>query len=460
MRIDLVFPGITSCGFGAFGKVMDIEANFIHHGLASISAYLKSNGHNVGLIDLRKLRGWEDFRQAVINSPASIFGISSMSCDYRVSEKAAAIIKQAKPASIIAIGGVHPTVATVEVLRNSCFDYIVIGEGEHSLCELLKNLESNRHIGRVISGGQTDITKLPWVDRGIFDYENGEAKTPLLMHMQPPFVTIITSRGCPYRCRFCQPAERDIFGNKTKIRPVKDVINELLCLEDKYHFNSFLIHDDLFILDREYVDNFCYEYRKNGFTQKFTCQARADIIVNLEDSIKKLKDIGLECLMVGFESASQRVLDFIDKGTTVQQNKKAVDICREYNIKIFANIMFGLPLETKKDMDETVSFVRWMRPEYFSPAVFTPYPGSYLYDYCKENNLLLRLSSKRYRRGPFSGVKVKGVNYWLLHYEIFKCAPLVFLRLAARKLVGARGAGIIRAALKHIINKKYPFSFR
>lgn len=450
MRIDLIFPGITSCGFGAFGKFMDIEANFIHHGLASISAYLKSKGHNVGLIDLRKLAGWQDFRQAVINSPAPFFGISSMSCDYGVSEKAAAIIKEVKPASIIAIGGVHPTIATEEVLKNPYFNYVVSGEGEHGLSELLESLESNKHIGRVISGEQTDITKLPWVDRDIFDYENGESKTPLLKHMKPPFVSIITSRGCPYRCRFCQPAERAIFGNQVKIRPVNDVINELLYLKRRYHFNSFLIHDDLFILDGKYVDNFCAEYRKNGFTQKFTCQARADIIVNLQERIKKLADIGLDCLMVGFESASQRVLDFMDKGTTVQQNKKAVDICREYNIKLFANIMFGLPQETKRDMDETVRFVRSARPEYFSPAVFTPYPGSYLYDYCKENNLIGRIQYKNYRRNPFSGWKVKGVNYWLVYYEIFKCNPLFFMRMALRRIIGAKGAKIISALLKWI----------
>jgi anaerobic magnesium-protoporphyrin IX monomethyl ester cyclase len=443
MIIDLIFPGITFCGFNAFGRWRDNEGNFMPHGLASITAYLKSKGHSVNIIDMRKLAGWEHFDQIIRQSPAKVFGISTMSCDYSVSERAAVAIKKLKPSSVVVIGGVHPTVATEEVLKNNTFDYVITGEGEHTLCDLLDQLERNASPERMLVGKPVDMATLPWVDRDLFDYENGEKINPLLPHMKPPFVSIITSRGCPYRCRFCQPSERMVFGNKVKIRPVDDVIDELVHLREKYQFNSFLIHDDLFILKPKYVEDFVAGYRENGFTQKFTCQARADIIVNLEPNIKMLAEAGLDCLMIGIESGSRKMLDFMDKGTTVEQNVKAIEICRKYNIKVYANIMFGLPTETKEDMDATVRFVRRMKPDYLSPAVFTPYPGSYLYDYCKERDLLLPVSEKIYRRNPFSGAKLKGINYPLVNYEIFKAAPLIFIYIVLRKIIGSAGANFI-----------------
>ncbi len=440
MRIDLIFPGITFWGFDSFGKLKNQEANFMPHGVASISAYLKSKGHEVGMIDMRRLKDWEHFEQTILQSTANVFGISSMSVDYGASEKAAAMIKKLTPSSIVIIGGVHPTVATEEVLRNPSFDYVITGEGEYSLNYLLEQLEQNKRLDRLIISESVDIAMLPWVDRDIFHYEDSEGKNPLLSHMKTPFVSIITSRGCPYRCRFCQPAERMVFGNKVKVRPLGDVIREMIYLRGKYQFNSFLIHDDLFILRPKYVEEFVMKYKENGFTQKFSCQARADIIVNLENKIKMLADVGLDCLMIGFESGSQRMLDFMDKGITLEQSIKAVEICRKYNIKIYANFMFGLPGETKEDMDATVKFIKWMKPEYLSLAVFTPYPGSYLYDYCKEKDLLLELSHKSYRRTPFSGAKIKTVNYWLVYYEIFKCDPLSFKYIFLTKFIGNKGA--------------------
>lgn len=443
MRIDLVFPGISFCGFKSFGRPDSQDGNFMQHGLASISAYLKSQGHTVGLIDLRKLESWDHVEQVLLQSDAMIFGISSMSVDYHISEKLASLIKKIKPMAIVIIGGVHPTVATDEVLKNSDFDYVITKEGEVSLHRLLRDIENNDNPERLIIGEPVAVETLPWVDRDIFDYERSEGRNPLLSHMEPPFISIITSRGCPYKCRFCQPAERAVFGNKIKIRPVDDVVNELCFLSERYKFKSFLIHDDLFILNSSYVENFVTRYREHGFTQRFACQARADIIVNFENSIKMLADVGLECLMIGFESGSQRILDFIDKGVTLEQGRKAVEICRKYNIKIYANIMFGLPTETKADMDATVNFIKWMQPDYISPAIFTPYPGSYLYDYCKENNLLLPITHDQYRRNPLSGVKVKGVNTWLVNYEIFRCAPFVLSYLLISKLLGADFADFI-----------------
>jgi radical SAM superfamily enzyme YgiQ (UPF0313 family) len=457
MRIELLFPGISLTGFNSFGHSAVQEASFMHHGLASISAYLKSKGHEPTLMDLRRLRGWADVEEKILRTDAKVFGLSTMSCDYGTASTLAALIKKGRPDSITIVGGVHPTVATAEVVENPSYDHIITGEGEYSLCRLLDELELGHKPDRVIRGEPVDLAALPWVDRDIFAYQDGEARTPLLPHMHPPFVTLMTSRGCPYRCRFCQPAERMIFGNRVKVRPLGDVLAELVHLREQYRFESFLVHDDLFILTPRYVEEFVAGYKGNGFHQRFACQARADIIVHQEDRIRLLAKAGLDCLIVGFESGSQRMLDFMGKGTSVEQNRQAVEICRRYGIRLYANIMFGLPTETKKDMDETVEFIRWMRPDYLSCAVFTPYPGTYLHEYCRERGLLIPFSHRSYRRDPLSGAKVRGVNYRIVTYELLKAAPYEFLGLWAGKLIGfwaldglSRAKGALRGLLRGI----------
>jgi anaerobic magnesium-protoporphyrin IX monomethyl ester cyclase len=435
MKITLIFPGITFTGWNSFGKSKDFEANFVHHGLASISSYLKFHGHDVNLIDLRKLNGWEHFKQVINDDKAEIFGISSMSCDYENSKTAARIIKRVKPYSVVVIGGVHSTMCTKEVSMDTCFDYIIIGEGEYSFNNLINSLDgiySENDYYKIRNRELVDINNIPWIDRQSFDCENGENNNSLIPHFQTPFVTITTSRGCIYNCRYCQYAEREIFG-KVKIRPVFDVIKELQYLKFKYKFSSFWIHDDLFAINGDYVSNFVKLFKYNIYPSQFGCQIRADIICEHEDRIKKLADIGLDCVSIGFESGSQRVLDFINKGTTVEQNRKAVEICRKYGIKVYANIMFGLPTETKTDMDKTVKFVRWAKPDYLSMATFTPYPGSYLYDYCKKEGLLIELTGDEYRRNPMTGKKIKGVNYNTVNYSVFKCDPKAFIYSLGKK---------------------------
>lgn len=404
-------------GWDCFGKVRDGEANYVPHGLAYVAAYANAKGHEVDVIDLRKMKDWEDFRNQVLKRSPGVFGVSSMSVDFGIAVKAVKIIKDINKESIVILGGVHATVALDDVERILEIDYIIGGEGEEAFSDLLERLENNARPPRIIKGTTPDINTLPFPDREIFDFRNGEMKTPWLLHLQTPFVSIITSRGCPFKCTFCQPAERAVFGGKARIRKVDNVINELKFLRDKYSFKSLLIHDDLFTFNRSWVTEFCKKYRKNGFEQMFTCQARADFITNNEDVVKEMRESGLSCFMIGFESGSQRILDFIQKGTTIEQNRRAVEICHKYGIKIFANYMFGLPTETPEEVFATIDFIKWARPEYPSPSFFTPHPGSYLYDYCKDNNLSLIDSYRGFARNP-TEPKIKGINYEFLSFAV------------------------------------------
>jgi radical SAM superfamily enzyme YgiQ (UPF0313 family) len=270
-------------------------------------------------------------------------------------------------------------------------------------------MASGKTVKRVIRGVKPDLDNLPFADRDIF----AAGEMPIDHFLRIPFVTVIAGRGCIYNCSFCQPAERIIFGPKVRRRSVVNVIEELKLLRERSNFQSLMIHDDCLTEDRAWVIDFCDQYKKNGFDQPFVCQSRADIICKNEDMVKRMARSGLAMFLIGFESGNQRVLNFLRKGTKVEQNYKAAAICKKYGVRVWANYMLGIPTETKEEALDTLRMIRDIKPYRASPAFFTPHPGSDLYRYCEENGLSLIKNHSDYSRSPDSP-KIKGLDYVFL----------------------------------------------
>ncbi len=123
--------------------------------------------------------------------------------------------------------------------------------------------------------------------------------------------------------------------------------------------------------------------------------------------------VGLKGLLIGFESGSQRMLNFLRKGTTVEQNLQAARICKKLGVRIWANYMMGLPTETAEEVDATIRMMKEIDPDYYSPAFYTPLPGSDLYTYVQEEGLSLISDHDSYRRNP-TEAKIKGLDYQFL----------------------------------------------
>jgi len=188
-------------------------------------------------------------------------------------------------------------------------------------------------------------------------------------------------------------------------------MEELKELHDTYAFHSITFWDDTFTVNPDWINDFCKEYKKEGFAATIAANSRADIICDNEEMIEELANIGLDWLAIGFESGSQRILDFLDKGTTVEQNLEAARICRKYGIKIFATFMLGLPAETQKEQLQTVNMIRDIAPEHPSLFYFTPIPGTNIYQYCLDNDLILRDDPFDIDRTGNYKPKIKGIDY-------------------------------------------------
>ncbi|MDA8217299.1 MAG: radical SAM protein [Dehalococcoidales bacterium] len=422
MHVTLVYPGIVGPGFRSAGKGMD--AGWISHGLCMLGACVRQAGYEVDLIDLRALDGWDHYREELRRRQPDVIGVTMMSVDYNPAVQAVAIAKEVDPRIVTVVGGPHPTVALDEITPNKTIDHVVTHEGENAFIDLLRQLEEGKTPERVIHGGRPDLDSLPFGDRDLFlnewrrsGYTLDSPEVPLADELPMPFVTIIAGRGCLYNCSFCQPAERILFGGRVRRRSVANVIEELKYLRERYHFKSLLIHDDCLTEDRKWVVEFCEAYRANGFTQPFFCQSRADIVVKNEDMVALMRRTGLGGFFIGFESGSDRMLKFLRKGTTVAQNLEAGRICRRYGIRVWANYMLGLPTETKEEIMATVRMLKEIDPDYYSPAFYTPHPGSDLYTYCLENDLSLIKDHDSYRRNP-TELKIKGHDYQFLSWAL------------------------------------------
>jgi len=412
MKVVFIHASISSCGFDSFGKKNDyIESTWINHGLCYISAYAKSKGFHIDLIDLRELKGWNDFKDKIRILEPAVIGLGMMSVDFNYVMKSIDLIKEINEEIKIVVGGQHPTLMLEEVTSNPKIDHIILGEGEISFTNLLQDISGGKeNIERVIQGIKPDLERLPFADRNLYK----SFEEPIFDGFPRPFVTTIVGRGCIYNCNFCQPAEKIIFGDKVRRRSVENIIEELISLRKNYNFQSFMIHDDCLTEDKEWIWKFCKEYKANGFSQPFVCQVRADHICQDEYMIKEMKEAGLKMLIIGFESGNQRILNFLRKGTTVEQNYKAAEICRKYGIGIWANYMLGIPTETKKEAMDTLRMIKRIKPERPSPSFYTPQPGSDLYNYCIKNNLSLIVNHDDYRRNP-SGEKIVGIDYQFLN---------------------------------------------
>lgn len=424
MRVTLIYVGVGVAGFNANRPKGDREGSWIAHGIASIGAALIAAGHEVELIDLRHLSGWDELLRVIQGKPADVYGLSVSPVDSQFAIPIATAIKHFHPAARVVVGGIHPTLFP-ERYNDVSIDCVVTGEGESALPELLSTPEWPR----VVRGRKPDLDAIPWVGRELFDYRR-ELDCVFAPDQQTPSVTMLAGRGCAFHCNYCQPAENAVFGKPYRIRSPKNVIAELRFLKEKYDFKSVVFWDDTFTMSKKWIMDFCDLYERENFGATIAACSRADIICKNEAMVERLASVGCDWFVIGLESGSQRILDLLQKGTTVEQNFEAARICRKYGVKIFGTYMYGLPTETNAEALATARMIDEISPEHASPFFFLPIEGTGIYQFCKDNGLLLSEGGSIARTGTFSRT-IKGVDYEYLNA----------LRCGYRKLPGGADHG-------------------
>lgn len=379
------------------------------HGLGLMISRARQHGYDFSLLDNRLLNDWELYRAQLEQARPDILGIGTGSADWHMAEQCATIARELFPKVKIIAGGPHPSLATHDVAANAHIDHIVIGDGELTFVELIEALSAGASPRRIIHGRKPVLDALPFVDRDVF--KGNEHLMPPLWFGASPWVSMISSRGCMFNCSFCAPASKIMFGRKVRRRSPANVIRELEILRDKYDFQHLRFYDDNIIESRSWTREFCRLYRRGGFTATFGIAGRADLICQREDLIALLAETGMLELNIGFESGSQKILDLLNKRTTVAQNIRAAQILKSHGVKVIVSVMFGIPEETHHDIDETIALIDLTQPDWVDPSFLTPYPGTMIHEYCRDRQLDLVRDSRAYDRGYGSSPKIKGSDY-------------------------------------------------
>ena len=374
---------------GAFAASADVDET-PSMSLMALSAYLKANGFDCQL--LRERSSDDELRLLLQSCIAAGFSLYTGSGSIRALSVAARI-RRLDPGVALVFGGVHATLEAEQTMRHSLVDYAVRGEGEKTFLELLRMLSgesqtapdailglSHKNDGRIIHNAPrpaSDLEEFPMVDYDL--YGPGLTGKPL------PY---ISSRGCPYHCRFCCSAALNRREGKRFMQlSIKRVAEDLKELVRKHAPSEIRFMDDTFLLNESKIREFIAAYKQNGFHFPWTALSRCNVFDKLDDStVRSLAEINMRRLLFGVESGSQKILDYVSKQIRREQVIGTIEKLARAGLAADFTFMNGFPTETMQDVRESLRLGNDIRR--ISPRstvtffVFTPQPGAEIYDEC------------------------------------------------------------------------------
>lgn len=331
-------------------------------GIAYLAASLKAEDIEVDFVD--NYTEPMNMREYVEKTRPDFVGISVSSICWQEFLKMLDEIKDL--GSKIIVGGPHVTMMPETIPPE--VDYVVIGEGERAIVDIVKGKVNQRF---VCYPQVKDLDELPDPDYAIFE---GIAYWEKMEFLEGKTIALNTSRGCPMNCNFCGVSY--IWGKTYRFLSADRVIELIKKLMEQYGYHSFYFKEDNFTLNRKRVLEFCKKAKPLGI--EFVCESRID---NLDEKIlKEMKESGCKGLYVGLESMTDRVLKLMNKGITVDMIKEKVALIKSFDIKIMGSFVINIPEETESEIEETIRGANELPIEIRNINVFAGMPRSKFYD--------------------------------------------------------------------------------
>jgi radical SAM superfamily enzyme YgiQ (UPF0313 family) len=385
--------------------------------LAYIASYLdkySDTKHSIKVIDENAGDIIED---EISKNEPDIVGITASTPQIADANRIASFMKENYPKVPIILGGVHISSIPEQTLREfKNFDIGVIGEGELTFLELinlfckkeftqekLKNLngiafkDDDKIIITQPRSLIEDIDTIPFPARRLLKMKEYYLKPRSVVRgIIKRSTQIMSSRGCPYNCIFC--ASHIIHKNKFRAHSAQYIIKEIEHLIDMYKIQALYFQDDTFSINKKRVEDICRMIIERGINKKliWSVQLRANLISNKDiELLKLMKKAGCIQTEFGFESGNDRMLSMLKKNSvTVEQNSNAIKLCKKVGFRVLGNFMIGAPTETIDEINDTKNFILKHKKMLDSVCVHltTPYPGTELWEICKQKNLIKNLS--------------------------------------------------------------------
>ena len=416
-------------------------------GLAYIAAVLEKEGFgNIRIVDMKAEKiGFGELRDIIFNFKPKILGVSLATGQVSSGTKLIKIAKEIDKDIICMIGGPHPSALPEKTLEETDADVCIFGEGELTTLEFVKavyegkELDGIRGLAFKKNGAIkknppraliSNLDDIPFPARHLIlstaEYSKDSETALTSIH-----ATMMTSRGCPFRCAFC---DKSVFGRSFRYRSAKNVVDEIETLVKSYNVQSIRFFDDILTAIPKRVKEICDELIKRNLKIKWSCEARVNT-VNPE-MLKMMKNAGCTEMHFGIESGDQKILDLQQKDITLDQAREAVKWTNEAGIESRGYFIIGLPGDTKKTINETIQFGRSLNLGYIGIFMFTPYPGTF---------------ERKYRLEDYGAVLAKS---WDDYVTTFEKPSFVPKGMTAEELTNAykKAYLLMHLNLKTIIN--------
>jgi len=355
-------------------------------GLLYISAFLKEHQKDVELIDstFEEIIPWQ--QQVIASQPDLIAFYTNLMTKVEVLRQLVYLKKQL-PNTIFVVGGPDVTY-NIDRYLAAGFDFIVIGEGEQTMLDLVNALEATTPLEDVPGIAFTqngasiqtearvkikDLTTLPFPDRSAIPFETYLETWGT--HHGKRTANISTQRGCPYTCKWCSTA---VYGQSYRRNDPARVVDEIIHLQKDFGVEALWFVDDVFTVSHKWVEQLHAEFAKHQLQIPFEIISRAERLN--ETVLQQLKDMGCFRIWIGAESGSQKIIDRMDRRVTLETVQEMMQLTQKMGMEAGTFIMVGYPGETQEDIVATLKHIQKCNPDYLTITQAYPIKGTPLYD--------------------------------------------------------------------------------
>jgi len=342
-----------------------------------------------------------EFRARLKSLKPDVVGITVLFDQYAQSGHLAALIAK-KLGAIVVMGGVYATTNFSKVIEDEHIDYVIAGEGEYMFRYLVKHLISGHSIPKSVLIGEriSELDKLPLPSYHLIDFEkytNNADRKSVDSPRAYPYARIMTSRGCPMNCVFCQVST--IAGDKFRPRSASNVLGEIQWLKDTYGIKSLIFDDDNLLHDKKRAKEIFQGMIDRGLAMPWLSIGLAVFKLD-KDLIKLMRKSGCEYIAVAIESGTKRVLkEIINKPVDFDYATEMVKFARSQGIYVAANFIVGFPTETWDEIRETLQFAEDIDVDYAKIFHAVPLPHTRLWDLCEKENAFIGNGDFKWSRG-------------------------------------------------------------